>query len=62
MSQNMLTNEAPNQEAFLEEFSIMELEQRLEFEAWCDGNCNDCTGTGTGTGPITVPSPIEIGG
>ena len=23
----------------LDEFSITELEQRLEFEAWCDWNC-----------------------
>ena len=23
----------------LDEFSITELEERLEFESWCDGNC-----------------------
>ena len=23
----------------LDEFSVTELEQRLEFEAWCDWNC-----------------------
>lgn len=27
-------------EELFEEFSIMELEERLEFVTWCDGNCN----------------------
>lgn len=27
----------------LEEFSIVELEERLEFEAWCDYDCS-CPG------------------
>lgn len=27
----------------LEEFSIVELEERLEFEAWCDWDCQ-CPG------------------
>ena len=31
------------QEDLLEEFSITELEDRLEFEAWCDKNCS-CPG------------------
>ncbi len=51
------------QEGLLEEFSIMELEQRLEFEAWCDGNC-PCDGPTTPpasdgfcpTVPIQLPS------
>jgi hypothetical protein len=39
-----------NQLGLLEEFSITELEQRLEFEAWCDDctctdNCPDTTCT-----------------
>ena len=32
----------------LDEFSITELEQRLEFEAWCDWNCG-CGSTSTNT-------------
>jgi hypothetical protein len=35
-----MTEKELNQTSLLEEFSIMELEQRLEFEAWCDGNCS----------------------
>jgi hypothetical protein len=31
---------AEQNEELLEEFSIIELEQRLEFEAWCDSNEN----------------------
>jgi len=47
----------------LDEFSITELEQRLEFEAWCDGNCGcnpppisntDC--------PIIINDPCDPGG
>jgi hypothetical protein len=37
-----------NQLGLLEEFSITELEQRLEFEAWCDScetNSTTCTDT-----------------
>ena len=47
-----------NQLGLLEEFSITELEQRLEFEAWCDWNCgcsppppSDDGGGGGGTPP-----------
>ena len=29
-----------NPQADVEEFSIMELDDRLEFVAWCDTNCN----------------------
>jgi hypothetical protein len=37
----MNDNDRPiNQEADLEEFSIMELDERLEFVAWNDTNCN----------------------
>ena len=39
-----MTEKDLSQLGLLEEFSIMELEQRLEFEAWCNGNC-DCTPT-----------------
>lgn len=55
MSEQELT-----QQGLLEEFSIMELEQRLEFEAWCDGNCS-CDGN-TGGGPVSdqLCGPIEI--
>lgn len=31
------------QDDLLEEFSITELEDRLEFEAWCNNNCS-CPG------------------
>jgi hypothetical protein len=37
-----------NPETNIEEFSIMELDERLEFVAWTDTNCN-CTGKGTTT-------------
>ena len=39
-----MTEKELSQFGLLEEFSITELEQRLEFEAWCDGNC-DCQPT-----------------
>ena len=35
--------DAQKTQGTLEEFSIMELDDRLEFVAWCDKNCN-CTG------------------
>lgn len=31
--------ELDQMESLLEEFSIEELDDRLEFTAWCDGNC-----------------------
>jgi len=34
-----------NKEVDLEEFSIMELDERLEFVAWNDTNCN-CVASG----------------
>jgi hypothetical protein len=40
-----MTEKELAQLGLLEEFSITELEQRLEFEAWCD----DCTCTDTDT-------------
>lgn len=40
----------------LDEFSITELEQRLEFEAWCDWNC----GCGPDNGNCSCdPPPID---
>jgi hypothetical protein len=33
---NALTNQP-----ILEEFSVVELEERLEFVSWCNGNCSD---------------------
>jgi hypothetical protein len=33
---------ATDQLELIEEFSIMELEQRLEFEAWCNFGCDNC--------------------
>ena len=46
-----MTEKDLNQFGLLEEFSITELEQRLEFEAWCDGNCG-CVPTNGGCVPI----------
>jgi hypothetical protein len=45
-----MTDKELTQLGLLEEFSITELEQRLEFEAWCDDctctdNCPDTTCT-----------------
>lgn len=34
-----MTEKDLSQFGLLDEFSITELEQRLEFEAWCDWNC-----------------------
>lgn len=49
-----MTEKELNQLGLLEEFSITELEQRLEFEAWCDDcTCTDSTCTdNTGCVPI----------
>ena len=53
-----MTERELNQLGLLEEFSITELEQRLEFEAWCDscesnGTCTDTTcPTNTACPPI----------
>ena len=56
-----MTEKELSQLGLLEEFSIMELEQRLEFEAWCNGNC-DCTPTNNGcTDPNAGCVPIENG-
>lgn len=40
-----MTEQELNQLGLLEEFSITELEQRLEFEAWCDSCTDDCPNT-----------------
>jgi len=55
-----MTEKELSQLGLLEEFSIMELEQRLEFEAWCNGNC-DCTPTNNGcTDPNAGCVPIDV--
>lgn len=55
-----MTDKELNTVELLEEFSIMELEQRLEFEAWCDGNCScEPSGGGGANGGCPVV-PIEI--
>jgi hypothetical protein len=47
----------------LEEFSIVELEQRLEFEAWCDSNCDCSNGTTcSGGNPVCPPVDVYCGG
>ena len=57
-----MTDKELNTVELLEEFSIMELEQRLEFEAWCDGNCScEPVGGGTPNGGCPVV-PIKIDG
>ena len=33
-------------ESTLEEFSVFELDERLEFVAWCDTNCSCTSGQG----------------
>ena len=51
-----MTEKELSELGLLEEFSITELEQRLEFEAWCDGNCS-CEPTNG----QCVPGPIDGG-
>ena len=53
-----MTEKDLSQFGLLDEFSITELEQRLEFEAWCDGNCG-CTPTNTTCQPNNGCVPIE---
>ena len=54
-----MTEKELSQLGLLEEFSITELEQRLEFEAWCDGNC-DCQPINSSSCPInTTCTPID---
>lgn len=54
-----MTEQELNQLGLLEEFSITELEQRLEFEAWCDSNC-ECEPTNSSSCPInTTCTPID---
>lgn len=45
----MVNNAIKSPDTNVEEFSIMELDDRLEFVAWCDTNCN-CKGSGGGLG------------
>lgn len=58
-----MTEKDLSQFGLLEEFSITELEQRLEFEAWCDWNCG-CGSTNTTCNPQTgcVPVNASCGG
>lgn len=58
-----MTEKELSQLGLLEEFSITELEQRLEFEAWCDSNC-DCQPTDTtcSTNTTCVPIDYQCGG
>lgn len=51
-----MTEKELSELGLLEEFSITELEQRLEFEAWCDGNCSCEPSNGT-----CNPGPIDGG-
>jgi len=53
-----MTEKQLSQFGLLDEFSITELEQRLEFEAWCDWNCG-CTPTNTTCTPNTGCVPVE---
>jgi hypothetical protein len=39
LAEVVMTEKDLSKYGLLEEFSIEELEQRLEFEAWLDGNC-----------------------
>jgi hypothetical protein len=54
----VMTEKELSQFGLLDEFSITELEQRLEFEAWCDGNCT-CTPTNNSCVPNTNCVPID---
>lgn len=58
-----MTEKELNQLGLLEEFSITELEQRLEFEAWCDSNC-DCQPVDTtcSTNTTCIPIDYQCGG
>ena len=47
-----MTEKELNQLGLLEEFSITELEQRLEFEAWCDSCTDDCPNTTVNRMPL----------
>ena len=47
-----MTEKDLSQFGLLDEFSITELEQRLEFEAWCDWNCR-CDEPNTLCSPTT---------
>ena len=61
-----MTEKELNQLGLLEEFSITELEQRLEFEAWCDSNCEcepvNTTSCSTNGGCVPVENAYCGGG
>ena len=62
-----MTEKELNQLGLLEEFSITELEQRLEFEAWCDDctctdNCPDTTCPTNSYGCIPIENALCGGG
>ena len=53
-----MTEKDLSQFGLLDEFSITELEERLEFEAWCNWNCG-CTPSNSGCDP--PPPPPDSG-
>lgn len=52
-----MTEKQLSEFGLLDEFSITELEQRLEFEAWCDWNCG--CGPPPGNSGCEPPPPNE---
>ena len=52
-----MTEKDLSQFGLLDEFSITELEERLEFEAWCNWNCGCVRGHGDGE----PPAPTDDG-
>ena len=53
-----MTEKDLSQFGLLDEFSITELEQRLEFEAWCDWNCG-CNPPPPTNSPCEPPPPND---
>lgn len=53
-----MTEKDLSQFGLLDEFSITELEQRLEFEAWCDWNCR-CDDPPPSNGNCECPPPTN---
>ena len=51
-----MTEKELSQFGLLDEFSITELEQRLEFEAWCDWSCSHTDTTCTHN---SICPPVE---
>ena len=52
-----MTEKDLSQFGLLDEFSITELEERLEFEAWCNWNC-DCNPPPSNS-PCEPPPPND---